>query len=379
MLHPYQFYRPLVEGAPSPYNPQYNPRPVRVERAIHFAPLDNDKIHAKVNGLFGRADVVLSDIEDGARNKETAMDRTVELLRDTDDFNGSSFWVRTTAVETSRFMNDVRRLVEAGGDKIDVLMIPKVTGPEQIQFVDRYLASLEAEFGLKKPIDIHPILETPEAVVDIDKIAGESPRLHGISLGPADLAATRGMSILDAGGVDNRYAVSERVDIAALREEMQDPKFKRNDPKDGRAPAYIQDPWHYTVARLVDACTKYGIKPYYGPFGQLTDLVATQQQFMRCRVMGCVGAWSLTPDQLGIAETVFSPTVEELREAQAMVAADASGQGVLRDKFIDPALAEQARVIVRQAEQIATKDPEYAKLYGMEGSSAEPAPRNDQV
>src|SRR5690606_2465968 len=125
--------------------------------------------------------------------------------------------------------------------------------------------------------------------------AGASPRMHGMSLGPADLAASRGMKTTRVGGGHPFYGVLEDAKGEGLPRML-----------------FQQDPWHYTVAKMVDACLTYGIKPFYGPFGDFADLDACEAQFRNAFLLGCVGAWSLHPTQIDIAKRVFSPDADEV-------------------------------------------------------------------
>lgn len=159
-------------------------------------------------------------------------------------------------------LDDLTALVEAVGDKLDVIMIPKVEGAWDIHFVDQYLALLEAKYGVTKPISIHALLETAQGVKNVEDIAGASPRMHGMSLGPADLAASRGMKTTRVGGGHPFYGV-----LADAKEGAEHRAF------------FQQDLWHYTVARMVDACVSYGIRAFYGPFGDLKDEAACEAQF----------------------------------------------------------------------------------------------------
>ncbi len=120
-------------------------------------------------------------------------------------------------------------------------MVPKVQGAEDIHYVDRLLAQLEAKAGLERPLMVHAILETARGMANVEEICGASPRMQGLSLGPADLAADRRMKTTRVGGGHPGYLV-------------------RQDPADGSAEAiaaprtsYQQDLWHYTIARMVDA------------------------------------------------------------------------------------------------------------------------------
>jgi malyl-CoA/(S)-citramalyl-CoA lyase len=224
-----------------------------------------------------------------------------------------------------------------------------VEGAWDIAFVDQLLALLEARHGVKKPIQLHAILETAEGVKNVEAIAMASPRMQGISLGPADLAASRAMKTTRVGGGHPFYRV------------IEDPHA------DGAARASVQqDLWHYTIAKMVDACASAGIKAFYGPFGDISDLDACEQQFRNAFLMGCAGAWSLHPNQIAIAKRVFSPDPAEVAFARRILEAmpDGSGVAMLDGKMQDDATWKQAKVMVDVARQIAGRDPDYAALYG---------------
>ena len=169
-----------------------------------------------------------------------------------------------------------------------------------------------------------------------------------MSLGPADLAASRAMKTTRVGGGHPDYKVL--ADAAAP----------------GAARAFFQqDPWHYTIARMVDACAAHGLKAFYGPFGDFSDPEACEAQFRNAFLLGCAGAWTLHPSQIAIAKRVFSPDPSEVAFARKILDAmpDGSGAVMIDGKMQDDATWKQARVIVELAKQVAAKDPEYAALY----------------
>ena len=172
-----------------------------------------------------------------------------------------------------------------------------------------------------------------------------------MSLGPADLAASRGMKTTRVGGGHPSYGV--------LEDQQDDHAVPRT--------FHQQDLWHYTVAKMVDACQRTGIKPFYGPFGDFSDSAACEAQFRNAFLMGCVGAWSLHPTQVGIAKTVFSPDVEEVQFAKRILDAmpDGSGAVMLDGKMQDDATWKQAKVIFDLAQQVSERDPELAAAYGL--------------
>jgi malyl-CoA/(S)-citramalyl-CoA lyase len=341
------FFRPLAVGAPQPVTEI----PARPSRAIHFFDPSNEKMAAKVPQMVGTVDVLLGNLEDAVKadNKEAARAGLVRIAKET-DFGHTQLWTRINALDSPWVLDDLTTLVTEIGHKLDVIMVPKVQGAEDIHYIDRILAQLEAKAGLDRPILVHAILETARGVVNIEEICGASPRMQGLSLGPADLAADRRMKTTRVGGGHPGYLV--RAD--------PDP-----DQPDARRTTYQQDLWHYTIARMVDACAMHGIYPYYGPFGDIADVVACEDQFRNAFLLGCVGTWSLHPKQIEIANRVFAPSVEDIRHARRVVAAmgDGTGAVMLDGKMEDDASLKQCLVMVELAEQLAAIDPDLKAQY----------------
>ncbi|HCB07274.1 MAG TPA: CoA ester lyase [Nocardioides bacterium] len=349
------FFRPLAVGAPEPLREI----PARPSRAIHFFDPSNEKMAAKVPDMVGTVDVLLGNLEDAVKadNKVAARQGLVQIAKGT-SFGPTQLWTRINALDSPWVLDDLTTLVPEIGDRLDVIMVPKVQGAEDIHYVDRILAQLEAKAGLERPILVHAILETARGVANVEAICGASPRMQGISLGPADLAADRRMKTTRVGGGHPGYLVRDdppRTDGVANLEATR--------------ATYLQDLWHYTIARMVDACAMHGIYPYYGPFGDITDVVACEDQFRNAFLLGCVGAWSLHPKQIAIANKVFSPSVEDVRHARRVVAAMAAlggggtGAVMLDGKMEDDASLKQCLVMVELAEQLAKIDPVLEQQY----------------
>jgi malyl-CoA/(S)-citramalyl-CoA lyase len=254
------------------------------------------------------------------------------------------------ALDSPWALDDITTLVTEIGDRLEVVMIPKVEGAWDIHYVDRLLAQLEAKAGIDRPILVHAILETSLGVSNLEEIAAASPRIQGMSFGPADLAASRRMKTTRVGGGHPGYRVIEDPDA-------DNPEAKR--------PSYMQDLWHYSIGRMVDACTSVGALPFYGPYGDIKDVVGCETQFRAAFLMGCVGAWSLHPVQIDIAKKVFSPDPEEVRFAKKVIEAIPDGRGVhmIDGKMQDDATWKQCKVMVNLAEMLAKKDPELAEAY----------------
>jgi len=347
MKLPRNFFKPLAIGAPAPLREL----PVKLERMIHFVPPHIEKVRARVPELIRQVDVVLGNLEDAipVDAKEAARSGFIAMAK-ASDFGATGLWTRINALNSPWVLDDLCEIVAAVGDKLDVIMLPKVEGAWDIHYLDQLLAQLEAKHVVKKPILIHAILETAEGVENVSAIATASPRMHGISLGPADLAASRAMKTTRVGGGHPEYKVLSDAAPGAA---------------DAPRAAYQQDLWHYTTAKMVDACAAAGIKPFYGPFGDIADTAACEVQFRNSFLMGCVGAWTLHPSQVPIAKRVFSPEPAEVAFAQKIIAAmpDASGTVMIDGKMQDDATWKQAKVLVDLARLVAAKDPEMAARY----------------
>ena len=350
MRDPRAFLKPLAMGAPDPLREI----PVTPSRMIHFLDFSNEKMVAKAPDIAKKVDILLGNLEDAVpvERKQAAREGLITVGRDI-DLGDTALWVRINSLESPWVLDDVTQIVTEIGHKLSVIMVPKVEGPWDIHYMDRLLAQLEAKANIERPIMLHALLETALGVNNIEDIATASPRMQGMSLGPADLAASRRMKTTRVGGGHPGYRV------------LSDP-----DPEHPDAPreSAQQDLWHYSFGRMVDACTSAGLLPFYGPFGDIKDVEGCETQFRAAFIMGCVGAWSLHPVQIEIAKRVFSPNPDEVLFAKKVIEAIPDGRGVhmIDGKMQDDATWKQCRVMVDLAEMLAKKDPELAAAYEME-------------
>src|SRR6476469_1341204 len=206
MRSPQDFFRPLAVGAPPPVHDV----PFRPSRMIHFFDPSNEKMATKVPDLVTKVDVLLGNLEDAilADNKIAAREGLVKIGSNV-DFGDTQLWTRINSLDSPWALDDLLTLVPAIGHKLDVVMVPKVEGAEDIHYVDRLLAQLEARAGIERPILIHALLETARGVVNVEEICSASPRMQGLSLGPADLAADRRMKTTRVGGGHPGYLVRQ--------------------------------------------------------------------------------------------------------------------------------------------------------------------------
>jgi malyl-CoA/(S)-citramalyl-CoA lyase len=354
LRNPRDFGKALAIGAPVPILDI----PFKPSRMIHFLDFSNEKMVAKVPDIAPTVDILLGNLEDAVPvdRKQAARDGLVKVGREI-DLDETQLWTRVNSLESPWILDDLTTLVSEIGHKLDVIMVPKVEGPWDIHYVDRLLAQLEAKAGLERPILVHALLETGLGVVNVEEIAAASPRMQGMSLGPADLAASRRMKTTRVGGGHPGYRVINDPDPA--------------DPQARRATAQ-QDPWHYTLARMVDACTSAGILPFYGPYGDIKDVEGCEAQFRAAFLLGCVGTWTLHPVQIEIAKKVFSPDPDEVHFAKKVLEAIPDGRGVhmIDGKMQDDATWKQCKVMVELAEMLADKDPALADAYGFARTAA---------
>src|SRR5229473_6879039 len=168
MKLPRNFFKPLALGAPTPLREL----PIKLERMIHFVPPHIEKLRAKVPELIAQVDVVLGNLEDAipADAKAAARAGFIAMAK-ASDFGATGLWTRINALNSPWMLDDVVEIVGAVGEKLDVIMFPKVEGPWDIHYLDQLLAQLEAKHALRKPILIHGILETPSGVNNVKAIA----------------------------------------------------------------------------------------------------------------------------------------------------------------------------------------------------------------
>ena len=354
MRNPRAFDKPLAIGAPEPAREI----PFKPSRMIHFLDFSNEKMVAKVPDIAPTVDILLGNLEDAVPvDRKLAARAGLIKVGSEMELGDTALWTRVNALESPWVLDDLTEVVGAIGDRLEVIMVPKVEGAWDIHYVDRLLAQLEAKAKLDKPILVHAILETALGVANLEEIAAASPRIQGMSFGPADLAASRRMKTTRVGGGHPGYRT------------IADP-----DPENEELPraSYQQDPWHYSIARMVDACTAVGALPFYGPYGDIKDVQGCETQFRAAFLLGCVGAWSLHPVQIGIAKKVFSPAPDEVAFAKKVIEAIPDGRGVhmIDGKMQDDATWKQCQVMVQLAEMLARKDPELAEAYGFTPAAA---------
>ena len=310
------------------------PAPARPNRCQLFGPGSRPALFAKM--AASAADVINLDLEDSVApsDKDVARANVIEAISGV-DWGHKTLSVRINGLDTPWWYRDVVDLLEQGGDRLDLIMIPKVGCAEDLYAVDALVTAVERAKGRTKPIGFEVIIESAAGISHVEEIAKGSPRLQAMSLGAADFAASMGMQTTGIGGTQENYYM--------LREGAKS----------------WSDPWHWAQAAIVAACRTHGILPVDGPFGDFSDDEGFRAQALRSATLGMVGKWAIHPKQVTLANEVFTPSDAAVAEAReilaAMDAAKARGEGatVYKGRLVDIASIKQAEVIVRQAELIA--------------------------
>jgi len=319
---------------------QVIPAPARLNRCELAVPGSNTKLFEKA--AKSAADVIFLDLEDAVApdDKPQARKNIIQALHEV-EWGNKILSVRINGLDTHYMYRDVVDVVEAAGDKLDLIMVPKVGTAADLYAVDMLLTQIEAAKGFKKRIGIEAIIETALGMQNIDEIAGSTPRLESLHFGVADYAASTRARTVGIGGPNPMYGV------------LTD--------KDGDRPRDFHwgDMWHYAISRMVVAARANGLRPIDGPFGDFSDADGYRAQANRAAILGCEGKWAIHPSQIAVANDVFTPSEAEVGKArrilEAMADAQAKGQGAvaLDGRLIDIASIRQAEAIVRQAEAIA--------------------------
>ena len=294
----------------------------------------------------GPADVVCLDLEDAVAPADKVQARTnvVRALNEV-DFGDKIVTVRINGLDTHLAYRDIIDLVELGGERLDAIMIPKVGVAADLYAVDMLITQASKAVGRKKRIKLEVILETALGMTNIDEICGASKRLESVHFGSADYAASAGMRTTNIGGGNADYVMLTDKDATGERQR------------------HWNDLWHYPLIRMVAAARAHGITPIDGPFGDYNDPDGFRAQANRTAILGCEGKWAIHPNQVPLANEVFTPPAAEVEKAKAILAAMAeaqsSGAGAATYKgvLIDAASIRQAEVIVKQADIIAARTP----------------------
>lgn len=310
--------------------------PARPNRCQLFGPGSRPAIFEKM--AASAADVINLDLEDSVApdDKPQARKNIIAAINDI-NWGDKYLSVRINGLDTPYWYRDVVDLLELAGERLDQIMIPKVGCAADVYAVDALVTAIEAAKGRTKPISFEVIIESAAGIAHVEEIAASSPRLHAMSLGAADFAASMGMQTTGIGGTQENYYMAHGGN------------------------KYWSDPWHWAQAAIVAACRTHGVLPVDGPFGDFSDDEGFVAQARRSATLGMVGKWAIHPKQIALANDVFTPSAEQLAEAREILAAmekataEGAGATVYKGRLVDIASIKQAEVIVAQSNLINGK------------------------
>ncbi len=315
--------------------------PARLNRSELAVPGSQPQLFEKA--AKSAADVVFLDLEDAVApdDKPQARKNVIQALRDI-DWGRKTLSVRINGLDTHYMYRDVVDVMEQGGERLDLIMIPKVGTASDVYAVDMLVTQCEAAIGRKKRIGFEMIIETALGMQNVHAIAAASKRNESLHFGVADYAASTRARTTNIGGANPDYSVlTDKVEGNAKRE------------------VHWGDMWHYAIARMVVAARANGLRPVDGPFGDFSDADGYRAAGNRAGVLGCEGKWAIHPSQVALANELFSPSAKDVDKAKrilaAMAQAQKEGKGAvaLDGRLIDLASIRQAEVLVRKADQVA--------------------------
>jgi citrate lyase subunit beta/citryl-CoA lyase len=306
---------------------------LKPRRTCLSVPGGNARMHAKAATLA--ADHVLLDLEDATAPSEKAAARAVivESLR-TLDFGQRAVAVRVNGPDTAWCYRDVVDVVEAAGDRLDTVILPKVESPADVAFLDRLLSQIELAQGWPVGrIGLEVLIESAAGVQQVDEIAAASARLHALIFGPGDLSASLGLGQLTIGTMT--------TDVA-----------------------YGGDVWHYALMRLLVAARVHGLQAIDGPYAAFADLEGLERSARRTAALGFDGKWVIHPSQIDTVNRVFSPDPAVYARAEGILAAyrqatEGEGRGAVRfeGEMIDEATRKMAEDVARRGRWLGLSLP----------------------
>jgi malyl-CoA/(S)-citramalyl-CoA lyase len=313
--------------------------PARLNRSELAVPGSQPKLFEKA--AASDADVVFLDLEDAVApdDKPQARKNVVAAINEI-DWGAKTLSVRINGLDTHYMYRDVVDVLEQAGDRLDLIMIPKVGTAADVYALDMLVTQIETAKGCKKRIGFEMIIETALGMQNVHEIAAASRRNESLHFGVADYAASTRARTTGIGGANPDYSILTEPDDANNRE------------------THWGDMWHYAIARMVVAARASGLRPVDGPFGNFSDADGFRAAGRRAAVLGCEGKWAIHPSQIALANAVFSPSEAEVTKAkrilEAMAEAAKAGKGAvsLDGRLIDYASIRQAEVLVKKAEQI---------------------------
>ncbi len=306
-------------------------RTVRLRRSILSVPANREKMIAKALTL--PADVVMLDLEDSVPvpEKEEARKQAISAFGE-GEWGGRVRALRVNGMDTPFAYRDIIDIVEAVGDKVDVIVLPKVDDAAEVKAVGYLLTQIEMHKGFSRPIGIEASIETARGMLGVEEIAFASERLEALVFGIADYSSSLGMKIKGPSG--------------------------HGEAEDN----YPGHRYHFPLSRMAMAAKAAGLAAIDAPYGDFKNPEGLANSCGLSAALGYNGKWAIHPDQLDIINSRYTPSPEDVNRARRILNAYnealAAGFGslALDGKMVDAASIRIAEAICIQWEAIAASD-----------------------
>lgn len=302
----------------------------RLRRSIISVPSNREKMVNKAFSLD--SDVIMLDLEDSVpvTEKEEARKRVISVFRE-QDWKGKVRAYRINSMDTPFAYRDIIDIVEAAGDFIDVIVVPKVEDPAEIKAIDYLLTQIEKRMGFKRRIGLEASIETAAGMLRAGKIAFSSDRLEALVFGVADYGASLTM-------------MSKGISGHGDKEDF-----------------YPGHRWHFPLSRMAMAAKAAGLAAIDAPYGDYKDPEGLRQSCILSAALGFDGKWVIHPDQIAIINELYTPSQEDVErskrilEAYKQAQAEGLGSLALDGKMVDAASIRVAQMIYSQWESICKR------------------------
>ena len=303
----------------------------RLTRSMLFVPASRPDMIQKA--AQSAADAVCLDLEDSVapEQKEASRANIIQALQQI-NFGKRVRILRINALDTPFAYRDIIEVVEAAGQHLDLIMLPKTRDASDARFLDLLLSQIEMRLHISPPIGIEAQIETAGGFVWLREIAQSTPRLEALIFGPGDYAASMRMPLANIGEADLHDAL------------------------------YPGHRWHAVMHGIVAAARANNLRCMDGPYADFKDEAGFERACKIALAMGFDGKQCIHPAQLAIANRIFAPSPDELNWARAVVEAyeqaSAEGRGAIsiNGKMIDAANIRMAQTILQRQQAIETKE-----------------------
>jgi malyl-CoA/(S)-citramalyl-CoA lyase len=264
------------------------------------------------------ADALFIDLEDAVINdlKIEARANAIAALNQL-DWGRRSVSVRVNGLDTPWGCRDILDVVEAC-PRLDNILLPKCESPGDVHAVDVMIRSAEQAAPRQRKVGIMGLIETARGVASVEAIAQSGGRLTTLVFGGGDYQ-------LDLGSFQ-RSVGAPAPDYVVLTD----------DNGHGARDRHWNDLWHFSMARIANACRAYGLTPIDGPFSLIRDLDGLRAAARRAGALGFDGKMAIHPSQIETIHEVMTPSREQVEWANEIIAAmrqgEAEGRGAVKDK-----------------------------------------------